>query len=48
MFKKLLNAAGRPAHPYIPELCEELRRGTVSRREFLRTACLLGLLAARR
>ena len=46
MFKKLLNAAGRPAHPYIPELCDELRRGAVSRREFLRTACLLGLSAA--
>jgi peptide/nickel transport system substrate-binding protein len=46
MFKKLLNAAGRPAHAYIPELCEELRRGAVSRRDFLRTACLLGLSAA--
>jgi len=45
LFKSLRNAAGRPAHPYVPELCEELRRGRVSRRDFLRTACLLGLSA---
>ena len=32
-------------HPYIPELVEELRRENVSRREFLRTATLLGLSA---
>jgi peptide/nickel transport system substrate-binding protein len=32
-------------HPYIPELCEQLRKGDMPRREFLRTACLLGLSA---
>src|SRR5262245_39529535 len=30
-------------HPYIPELQEQLRRGGISRREFLRTATLLGV-----
>jgi len=33
-------------HPYIPELADMLRRGQVERREFLRTATLLGLSAA--
>jgi len=32
-------------HPYIPELIEEHRQGKVNRREFLRTATLLGLSA---
>jgi peptide/nickel transport system substrate-binding protein len=32
-------------HPHIPELCEQLRKGEIPRREFLRTACLLGLSA---
>ncbi len=30
-------------HPYIPELQESLRKGQISRREFLRYAALLGL-----
>jgi len=30
-------------HPYLPELQEQLRRGAISRREFLRTATLLGV-----
>lgn len=30
-------------HPYIPELQEQYRQGRVSRREFLRTATLLGM-----
>lgn len=30
-------------HPYIPELAEKLRRGEVSRREFLRLATLTGM-----
>ncbi len=45
MAEDLRNAAGRPAHPYVPELCKQLAQGQVSRREFLRTACLLGLAA---
>jgi peptide/nickel transport system substrate-binding protein len=45
MYKNLRNAAGGPAHAHVPELGEALRRGAVSRREFLRTACLLGLSA---
>ncbi len=32
-------------HPYIPELAEELRRENISRRDFVRTATLLGLSA---
>ncbi len=34
------------AHPYLPELAEQLRGGKIERREFLRTATLLGLSAA--
>lgn len=33
------------AHPYIPELKEQFRRGRVDRREFLRMATLLGMSA---
>ena len=36
----------KPAHPYIPELCEQFRKGEVDRREFLRTATLLGVSAS--
>ena len=32
-------------HPYVPELAELLRQGRVDRREFLRTATLLGVSA---
>jgi peptide/nickel transport system substrate-binding protein len=32
-------------HPWIPEMAEQLRRGEISRREFLRTATLLGVSA---
>ena len=35
-------------HEYIPELKESLRKGEVTRREFVRTATLLGMSAARR
>lgn len=38
-------AAGARVHPYLPELCEELRRERIGRRDFLRTATLLGLTA---
>lgn len=32
-------------HPYIPEIADEMLRGRVDRREFLRTATLLGMSA---
>jgi peptide/nickel transport system substrate-binding protein len=38
-------AAERPCYPYIPELREQLRTGDIDRREFLRTATLLGVAA---
>jgi peptide/nickel transport system substrate-binding protein len=37
--------ARKRVHPYIPELCDQLRKGVVDRREFLRTATLLGVSA---
>src|SRR5580692_5743892 len=42
---------GRPAmtvsreHPYLPDLRQQLGRGRIDRREFLRTATLLGVAA---
>jgi len=36
---------GAAVHPYIPELIDQLEDGKVDRREFLRTACLLGMSA---
>ncbi len=45
MAKELKDETGRRVHPYIPVLCEELRRSKVERREFLRVATLLGLSA---
>ncbi len=33
------------SHPYIPELAEELRKENITRREFIRTATLLGVSA---
>lgn len=33
-------------HPYVPELREQLRKGDIDRREFLRTATLLGVSAS--
>lgn len=36
---------GRKVHPYVPELYDLLMKGAVGRREFLRTATLLGLSA---
>jgi peptide/nickel transport system substrate-binding protein len=32
-------------HPYLPRLCDEMRRGSIDRREFLRMATLLGVAA---
>ncbi len=37
---------GRRVHPYLPELCEALRREDIDRREFLRTATFLGVSAS--
>jgi peptide/nickel transport system substrate-binding protein len=45
MPKVLKDQYGKRVHPYIPELCESLRRGKIDRREFLRTATLLGVSA---
>jgi len=45
MKKVLKDANGKRIHPYVPELCEQLREGKVDRREFLRTATLLGVSA---
>ncbi len=36
---------GAETHEYLPELCDQLSTGAISRREFTRTACLLGLAA---
>jgi len=33
-------------HPYIPEMAEQLRKGKISRRDFVKTASLLGMSAA--
>ena len=45
--KKVLNdETGKRVHPYVPELCEQLRKGDLDRREFLRTATLLGVSTA--
>ncbi len=45
MTKVIKDETGKRVHPYIPELGEQLREGKVDRREFLRTACLLGVAA---
>jgi peptide/nickel transport system substrate-binding protein len=36
----------RTRHPYVPELQEQLRKGDLDRREFLRTSTLLGVTAS--
>ena len=36
----------RKVHAYVPELAEQLRKGEIDRREFLRTATLLGVSAS--
>lgn len=45
MKKVLKDETGKRVHPYVPELCEQLRKGDLDRREFLRTATLLGVSA---
>jgi hypothetical protein len=46
MPKQLKDENGKRVHPYVPELCERLRKGEIDRREFLRTATLLGVSAS--
>ena len=46
MKKELRDRSGRRVHPYVPELCAQLRKGALGRREFLRSATLLGVSAA--
>jgi peptide/nickel transport system substrate-binding protein len=43
--KEIRDETGKRVHPYVPELCEQLRKGDCDRREFLRTATLLGVSA---
>ena len=45
MAKEIKDAQGRRVHPYVPELCQQLREKKIDRREFLRTATLLGVSA---
>ncbi len=45
MKKELKDESGKRIHPYVPELCEQLRQKKIDRREFLRTATLLGVSA---
>ncbi len=45
MKKELKDESGKRIHSYVPELCEQLKTGKVDRREFLRTATLLGVSA---
>jgi len=45
MKKEIRDKNGRRIHAYVPELCHQLGKGNVDRREFLRTATLLGVSA---
>lgn len=45
MAKEIRDAQGKRVHPYVPELCQQLREKKIDRRAFLRTACLLGVSA---
>lgn len=45
MTEEAIQDGGKRVHPFVPELCEQLREGAVGRREFLRTATLLGVSA---
>lgn len=46
MIKKLRTLSGGDLHPEVPKLCARLAEGRVDRREFLRTAALLGVTTA--
>ena len=45
MSNRKSDSANKPVHPYIPELVEQLRKELIGRRDFLRTATLLGVSA---
>ena len=45
MTKELKDESGKRVHPYIPELCEQLRQKKIGRRDFLYTATMLGVSA---
>jgi hypothetical protein len=42
----MLRKGRETVHPYVPEVAEKLRKGEVSRREFLGTVARLGVSAA--
>jgi len=46
MTKQRSDRQEKPVHPYVPELCEQLRKQEIDRREFVRTAALLGVSAS--
>lgn len=43
---RLRNNDGSPLHPWVPELCQQVRQGRIGRRSFLRTVALLGVSVA--
>jgi peptide/nickel transport system substrate-binding protein len=43
---KLINGGGGPLHPAVDGLCEQVARGEIDRRSFLRTVTWLGVTAA--
>ena len=45
MTKELKDESGKRVHPYIPELCDQLRQKKIGRRDFLYTATMLGVSA---
>lgn len=42
---KLWTNSGNPVHSKVPALCDQVARGEIDRRAFLRTVCLLGVSA---
>ncbi len=45
MTKELKDESGKRIHPYVPELCGQLRQKKIGRRDFIHTATLLGVSA---
>lgn len=45
MKKELKDERGKRIHPYVPELCEQLRKEEIGRRDFLWTTTMLGVSA---
>jgi peptide/nickel transport system substrate-binding protein len=43
---RLRNNDGSPLHPWVPELADQVTRGAIGRRSFLRTVALLGVSVA--